>query len=199
MDDSGDTDGEVGREPSTRDALMDAALDQLATRGVLAGLNLREVADAAGVTPANIYHLFGSRQGLLRAALARETERLAGPAGDAARASFVARRTRMFDVIATTPALALTALLALDGDPEFTPMPFLERTQASYRAQIEAGEIPAGLDVDAVHVLTLAMSIGFAIYGPAAARQLDVTPAQLHARAHAVVEQMLQSLLDTTP
>ena len=48
---------------------MDAALDLLTERGVLAGLNLREVADRVGVTPANIYHLFGSRQGLLRAAL----------------------------------------------------------------------------------------------------------------------------------
>ena len=44
---------------------MDAALDLLDERGVLAGLNLREVADRVGVTPANIYHLFGSRQGLL--------------------------------------------------------------------------------------------------------------------------------------
>ena len=59
-------------EPSTRDALLDAALDQLERRGVLAGLNLREVASDVGVTPANIYHYFGSRQGLLRAALARE-------------------------------------------------------------------------------------------------------------------------------
>ena len=174
---------------------MDAALDQLATRGVLAGLNLREVADVAGVTPANIYHLFGSRQGLLRAALARETERLAGPADEAARASFVERRTRMFDVITTTPALALTALLALDGDPDFAPLPFLDRTRAGYRAQVEAGELPAGLDVDTLHLLTLAMSIGFAIYGPAAARQLGVTPADLHTRAHTVVEQMLAALL----
>jgi AcrR family transcriptional regulator len=174
---------------------MDAALDQLSTRGVLAGLNLREVADAAGVTPANIYHLFGSRQGLLRAALARESGRMAGPAEEAARGSFVDRRTRMFDVIATTPALALTALLALDGDPDFAPMPFLDRTRAGYRAQVEAGELPADLDVDAVHLLTLAMSIGFAIYGPAAARQLGTDPGALHDRAHAVVEQMLDALL----
>jgi len=174
---------------------MDAALDQLTTKGVLAGLNLREVADAAGVTPANIYHLFGSRQGLLRAALARETGRMAGAADEAARGSFVDRRTRMFDVIAATPAVALTALLALDGDPDFAPLPFLDRTRASYRAQVEAGKLPADLDVDAVHLLTLAMSIGFAIYGPAAARQLGTDAGTLQARAHAVVEQMLTALL----
>jgi AcrR family transcriptional regulator len=42
-------------DASTREALLDAALAQLRTKGVLAGLNLREVADAVGVTPANIY------------------------------------------------------------------------------------------------------------------------------------------------
>ncbi len=40
-------------ERSTPDALMDAALDQVVSKGVLAGLNLREVAedDAATRTP----------------------------------------------------------------------------------------------------------------------------------------------------
>ena len=80
-------------------ALMDVALDLLDERGVLAGLNLREVADRVGVTPANIYHLFGSRQGLLRACLtARPTtwRRRSREMGDL---PYVERRTRMFDVI----------------------------------------------------------------------------------------------------
>jgi AcrR family transcriptional regulator len=77
--------------PSTRDALMDAALDLLTERGVLAGLNLREVADRVGVTPANIYHLFGSRQGLLRAALTRELAQMRDAIADAGPLPFVAR------------------------------------------------------------------------------------------------------------
>jgi AcrR family transcriptional regulator len=183
----------------TRDALMDAALDQLTRKGVLAGLNLRQVADDVGVTPANIYHYFGSRQGLLRATLAREMGELAGPIDEAAQRSFVDRRSRMFDLIASTPPLALTALLALDGDPDFEPLPFLDQTRAAYRAQVAAGEIPAGLDVDAVHLLTLATSIGFAIYGPAAARQLGLDLGDLHDRARVVFQRMLQALLDATP
>jgi hypothetical protein len=46
-----------------------------------------------------------------------------------------------------------------------------------------------------VHLVTLAMSIGFAIYGPAAARQLGTEAGTLQARAHAVVGQMLKALL----
>jgi hypothetical protein len=55
-------------ERSTPDALMHAALDQLTSKGVLAGLNLREVAEDVGVTPANIsYWLFERMLGSLLA------------------------------------------------------------------------------------------------------------------------------------
>ena len=55
----------------TERRLIDAALDLIRSNGVLAGLNLREVAEAAGVNRGNIYHYFGSRRDLLRAAIAR--------------------------------------------------------------------------------------------------------------------------------
>ena len=125
--------------PSTRDALMDAALDLLTERGVLAGLNLREVADRVGVTPANIYHLFGSRQGLLRAALTRELAQMRTALAEAGPLPFVARRVRMFDVIGSRPRLALTALLALDDDPDYKPLPFIEATRAQYQGGDRCG------------------------------------------------------------
>ena len=183
-------------DPSTRDALMDAALEQLQTKGVLAGLNLREVADAVGITPANIYYYFGSRQGLLRAALARETQRLAAPIAAASSGGFVERRLAMFDAIGSLHSLALTALLALDGDPDYEPLPFLEPTLAYYQSLIDAGELPADLDVEAIHLIGLATSIGSAIYAEAAARQLGTTPAELRERTRAVFEQMLRALTD---
>jgi AcrR family transcriptional regulator len=182
-------------EPSTRDALLDAALDQLERRGVLAGLNLREVASDVGVTPANIYHYFGSRQGLLRAALSREMERLEAPLAAVAGASFVERRVRMFDAITSIPTLALTALLALDGDPDYEPLPFLTATRAHYAALVERGDVPADLDIDAAHLLGLATSIGCAIYGTAAARQLGTTVEALNARVRIVFEQLLEGLV----
>ena len=181
-------------DPSTRDALMDAALAQLADKGVLAGLNLREVADAVGVTPANIYYYFGSRQGLLRAALARETEALRGPIAAASTGGFVERRTAMFDAIGELPSLALTALLALDRDPDYEPLPFLDATREYYQGLIDADELPADLDIEAVHLIGLATSIGVAIYAEATARQLGIGTDELHARTRAVFESMMRSL-----
>src|SRR5690606_36581152 len=54
---------------ATEAALEQAALRLLERNGVLAGLNLREVADEAGVNRGLVYHYFGSRRDLLRAAL----------------------------------------------------------------------------------------------------------------------------------
>jgi AcrR family transcriptional regulator len=173
---------------------MDAAIDQLSSKGVLAGLNLREVADAVGVTPANIYYYFGSRQGLLRAALARETRQLEAPLAETAEASFVTRRLRMFDAIGAARPLTLTALLALDGDPDYEPLPFLDATRRYYQALVDAGQLPADLDVDAAHLVGLATSIGVAIYADAAARQMGTDPDELRARARAVFQQMLEAV-----
>jgi AcrR family transcriptional regulator len=183
-------------DPSTRDALMDAALDQLTTKGVLAGLNLSEVADTVGVTPANIYYYFGTREGLLRAALAREAQRLQEPLTSVAEGGFVERRLAMFDAIGDIPTLALTALLALDDDKGYEPLPFLDATRQSYRAMADAGKLSPDLDVEAAHLVTLATSIGIAIYTEAVARQLDTTSAALRSRARTIFEQMLQAISD---
>jgi AcrR family transcriptional regulator len=182
-------------EASTREALLDAALDQLQTKGVLAGLNLREVADAVGVTPANIYYYFGTRQGLLRAALTREVQRLQVPLDETSGMSFVDRRARMFDAITTSSPLTLTALLALDGDPDYEPLPFIEATRAQYAEMAAAGRLPADLDIDATHLFAIAASIGVAIYADAASRQLGVPAEELRQRTRAVFEQMLEALV----
>lgn len=188
-DDASTTDGS-----STRDALMDAAIDQLRDRGVLAGLNLREVADAVGVTPANIYHYFGSRQGLLRAALSRAAGQLEAPLAELGEAGFVDRRLGMFDAIVTHAPLQLTALLALDRDPDYEPMPFLDDTRARYEELVATGDVPADVDVEAVHLVGLAASIGVAIYAEAAARQLDVDVEEVTARARSVFARMMEAV-----
>ncbi len=174
---------------------MDAALELMRRRGVLAGLNLREVAVAAGVTPANVYHLFGSRQGLLRAALQRELEDLLAGTEDVRSLGFVERRVRMFDVINSHPTLAFTALLAIDGDPGYEPLPALEATRTDYDRLRSAGEIPSDLDVDALHLVSLAVSIGTAVYGRSAARQLGIPSDALEQRVRAIFERALRALL----
>ena len=172
---------------------MDAALAQLREKGVLAGLNLSEVAEAAGVTPANIYHLFGSRQGLLRAALAREAASFGAMLADLDDADAVTRRTTMFRAIAAHPEVGLTALLALDGDPDYRPLPFLDENRAYYKERMAAGELPADLDVDAMHFLVLAAAVGFAIYGDAVARQAGSDADDLRERGALALERLLSA------
>jgi AcrR family transcriptional regulator len=186
--------GSEPEAPTTRERLMDAALDYLAEKGVLGGLNLREIAERVGVTPANIYHYFGSRRGLLRAALNRESRRLAVPLEAMAGIPFEERRLRMFDQITSRAELRLGALLVLDDDPDYEPLPFIKRTSQQYQAQADAGVLPDDLDVIAAHLITLATSIGVALYNDAAARQLGVDPDALLARARAVLERMLAGL-----
>jgi AcrR family transcriptional regulator len=182
-------------ERSTREALMDAALEQLQTNGVLAGLNLSEVAEAVGVKPPNIYYYFGSRHGLLRAALARAAARLAAPLAEVSGMGFVERRTALFDAIGEIDFLPMTALLALDDDPEYQPLPFLDATRDYYQSLIDHGELPADIDIEAVHLVSLATSIGVAIYADVAARQVGVEPDVLRARARAVFETLMRSLV----
>ena len=104
----------------------------------------------------------------------------------------------MFDLIAEHPDLTLTALLALDGDPDYRPLPFLEATRAQYQAQVDAGEIAADIDIDAAHLVGLATSIALAIYGDHAARQLGVPTEELRARTRVLLERMLESLVSPT-
>lgn len=57
-----------------RAAMLDAAIEVVAERG-LRGLTYRAVAERAGVNNTLVAHHFGSRSGLLEAALAHATER----------------------------------------------------------------------------------------------------------------------------
>lgn len=172
---------------------MDAALAQLRERGVLAGLNLREIADAVGVTPANIYYYFGDRQGLLRAAIGREVERLAEPMASLDDADLAQRRGLMFDAILELPMLPMSALLALDGDPDYEPLPFLDSTRDHHDREVASGGVSADVDLEAVHLVSLATSIGVAIYAEAVARQIGVERSELVARARAVLVQMIDA------
>lgn len=181
---------------STRDALMDAALDQLSERGVLAGLNLSEVAEAVGVTPANIYYYFGSRQGLLRAALARESAHMLGPLVSDHDDSYVGRRLRVYDEIVRLGRLRMTALLALDGDPDFEPFPFLEVSRARYQEMFDSGHLPEDFDLDAANALGVAMTIGISIYAEPASRQLGMTQEEFVERVRAVYGEMLDAMVE---
>jgi len=75
-----------------RTALLDAAIEQIAAKGVR-GMRVGEVARSAGVSPALIYHHFGDRATLLQSALIHIGERAdeyTGSNGANARARLIA-------------------------------------------------------------------------------------------------------------
>jgi len=184
------------REPGrvTRAALMEAALAHIADRGVLAGLNMREVANDVGVTPANIYHHFGSRQELLRAALTHQIEKLTEPIDSAVTAPYAEWRTAIFDLIQDNPPLRSTALLALDGDPSYEPLPLWELAVEHYERLIAEGDLPEGFDYFAAHVLTLSMSMGVAIYSDAVAHQAGIDREEVIERARTMFVKVVEGL-----
>ena len=55
-------------EAGTKERLLNAAIDVINEQGVK-GIRIREIAAAAGVREPSVYHFFGSREGLVEAAL----------------------------------------------------------------------------------------------------------------------------------
>ncbi len=135
----------------TERRLIDAALDLIRRKGVLAGLNLREVADGAGVNRGNIYHYFGSRRELLRAAINRRFEAVVESlTADRRGASFVERRLRAFRTADTIHDSQLRALLVIDGDETVDPMPRYEGALSQLRQDVIDGEIDRAHDLEAM-------------------------------------------------
>jgi len=174
--------GATGDRAATEDRLALAALRLIQRNGVLGGLNLREVADEAGVNRGLIYHYFGSRRDLVRTAINRI---VAGERAttEARSLPFRERRRRMF-----------SALLALDGDDTFPAFPQLEASLDDLRRDVERGRLPAGTDVAALHAVTSATMRGYAIFRDAFARELGVAVDELDRRAGDAFEQLLTSL-----
>ena len=140
----------------TEQRLIDVALELIRNNGVLAGLNLRQVAEGAGVNRGNIYHYFGSRQGLLRAAINRQFNAFVNSyTKGKAQAGFVARRLRAFrsNVSNDTNDSMLRALLVLDGDNTVDPIPLYKGQLSQLRQEVIDGDIPlaelmAGLEIE---------------------------------------------------
>lgn len=69
-------DGRVARRTGTREAIMDAALELFAARGVTS-TSIDDIAAAAGIAKGSIYYNFESKAGLVEAIMARNSTLLA--------------------------------------------------------------------------------------------------------------------------
>ena len=179
----------------TERRLIDVALDLIRKNGVLAGLNLREVAEGAGVNRGNIYHYFGSRRELLRAAIARRFEAMAENLSAEGRGiSFVERRLIPFQKKATANDSRLRALLVVDGDEDVDPMPHYENAFSLLRQDVIDGNIHPAHDLEALQVALSALLRGYRIFHEQYARRIDTDPDDLDARVTEIVRIWLKAM-----
>lgn len=198
-DSNGSDNASAPREPRKRDRagtdrkVLDAALRLLSRDGVLAGLNLREVADEAGVNRGLIYQRYASRQGLLRKAI-EQSGWANQPIFHEGRAKrFAERRQAVFDAsLNAAYALKLLALLVLDASEPLVVFPMLDRTREDLARDVEQGALAEDVDPLAAHVMTAATYLGYAIYRDHFARDVGLEPHELDRRASVAFSQMLR-------
>lgn len=180
---------------ATEAALEEAALRLLQRDGVLAGLNLREVADEAGVTRPLVYHYFGSRRDLLRAALRSDARRRLGEVAETAALPF---RERIAEFVRTMVrhrrAVGLVTLLVQDGDKALRTMPMRQGTIAVLQGDVDRGDLAADVDLDAVHVATVSLTYGYVLYRERFAAEIGIGVTALDERFAVVVDRMLAGL-----
>jgi AcrR family transcriptional regulator len=186
--------GRRAKRLATERQILEAARALVERDGVLNGLNLQEVAAEAGINRALIYQYFGSRQGLLRAALAGLSWDSSTVFHEERALPFAERRRRVFDeAIVHRAFLKLETLVALDGG-EVDPFPALEATMEDLRRDQEDGALPADVDAAMAHVLTAATYLGYTAYREVFAHRLGTTAEELDARARDVFARMLAGI-----
>ncbi|MFI6874726.1 TetR/AcrR family transcriptional regulator [Streptomyces sp. NPDC050400] len=176
--------------------LEQAALDLIDRDGVLAGLNLREVADRAGVNRGLVYHYFGSRRDLLRAALQRTAaERRTQLLVEDGPHRFGDRMTRAVrGCLRYVTSIRLVLLLLLDGDPKLKVMPHRDTTQDRLKGDIAAGYVAADVDPVALHTFLKSVNYGYILARSAHAKEFGIGVRELDERFVALLERMCASL-----
>jgi len=179
--------------PATESALEEAALRLLERDGVLSGLNLAEVAAEAGVNRGLVYQYFGSRQGLLRAALRSDARRRLTEVRESSGLPFRERFGHFFrTMIRHRQAVRLVTLLVQDGD-RIRTMPLREGTLATLRRDVGEGNLEA-LDLEVLHVSLVSLAYGYVLYRERFASELGVPVTQLDGRFIALCDRVLEGL-----
>ena len=155
----------VATDSGTRGLLTAAAVHLLDEQGILGGVNLRNVAERAGVHRGLVYHHFGSRRELLLAALrmylpdAQPITSEGGVPGD---------RLYAAGVRDNQPA-RLLALLALDGDDSYEPF----------------GELAGRRAPSTREMAGACLAWGHALFRQAFANEMNIPPGQWDRRVFA--------------
>jgi AcrR family transcriptional regulator len=182
---------------ATEERILDATWRLFERGGPLSGMNLQEVADEAGVNRSLVYQYFGTREEVVRRALARRLE-LARPAFAAGyRLPFAKRRLRAFKVMLKDPLPAkLMAQLMLAGEPDARALPMFEGARTALERDMADGLLPSESDAEVMHAMTAVINVGYAIMREHLASELGISQPELDRRAAAVLDRMLTGLVD---
>lgn len=179
----------------TESDLLDAAQRLFDRDGPLAGLNLNEVATEAQVNRGQIYQMYGSRRALLRATLTRALARLRQQSPDNWGLDFAERkRATMREAVAHREIARLGMLLVLDEDDTFHIFPAFDNTRLALQRDKTVGSLPPDADAEALHVLTNATCLGYALIREIAARDTEIDPAELDARVIAAYDRIIAAV-----
>jgi AcrR family transcriptional regulator len=167
--------GATGDRAATEAVLERSALSLLRERGILGGLNLREVADEAGVNRGLVYHYFGGGRDLLRAALRKDMSARMSELGPGRGRSFSARaRSYVHAMVHQAEWVRVVVILLLDNDERVRLLPLKDEVLPDLRDRQVRGEITAEVDIEAFHVLQVSSGYGYALAREAMARELDL-------------------------
>jgi len=173
---------------ATEARLTDAALHLLHRDGVLAGLNLRLVADNASVNRGLVYQYFGSRRALLRAALRRNSRRRLSDLSAAAHLSATERYQALLRMLLSNPdVMWLNALLVLDGADDLELMPLRNEAIARLADEMGKGNLVVE-DLEVLHVLTVCTIFGYSLFRRNLAAELKRPVEDLDERFTKVLE-----------
>jgi AcrR family transcriptional regulator len=196
----------VQPKPQTSDraaseaALEAAALQLLKKDGVLAGLNLREVADAAGVNRGLVYHYFGSRQELLRSALRRGVKQRLAEILASGGLPFNARiRQLVRTMLGQEEAVNLATLLLLDGREKLPVAPLKDQWLEGFERDVAEQKIAGDTDQQALLALMTALSYGYVVFRQAIAEELNIPVADMDYRVDDVFGKMLSVFENKKP
>lgn len=187
MEATADTSAELVKEKIEK-----AVLDLLEEQGVLAGININDVARKAQVTRSLVYHHYGSRRGLLRSAIRRRMA--VNSAATKTPKEPLPLNERIVHALQATDAavdaLKLTTLLHLDGSTAPKLMPNAESTLLLLERDLALSLLPDTNDLEALHTIYASLVYGYTLYREIFARDLCIDAAKLDARVKNEIGQL---------
>lgn len=173
-----------------------AAQELLQEHGVLAGLNLREVADRAGVNRGLVYHYFGSRRALLRSSLRRTFEvtadRLAYPSEPKPVSKVL---PRLWRAAATEYRERWrTALLLLLDRDDIRVSGNWPRTKGVIDEARSMGLVSDDVDARTLFAIHWSLVYGYSAIRERVAHEQNLEPETVDARVEAMLERMYGAL-----